>query len=259
MRCRPWCTDNLTVSTQSPALLVPPVRLGRLLGDARQTHGEDLDALVRRCGLAYEEEFFVEVEAGRAPLDESMVRWLTDLYGVEAGALVPARSHLVIDLNEGLVSVGDARLAADSSDPDRILTNYLALVYSLRGLPVGTPIPLRHVDLNVLGDALRLSSRDVSAALGQMMNGGTDQVRERARTLRRRVIVPVAGVLVGLTAVGGLLFVRSDGADVNGSTPTPSNPMVSAGAMASLDIGEAVVIERSSSTDPGGGQTVRGG
>ena len=55
--------------------------------------GESLEDLARRCGLAYEEEFFASIEAGQASLDEPLVRWLAELYGVQAGLLVPARSR----------------------------------------------------------------------------------------------------------------------------------------------------------------------
>jgi hypothetical protein len=235
------------------------VRLGRLLGEARQTSGESLEDLTRRCGLAYDAEFFAEVEAGHTDLDEWTVRWLTDLYGIEAGLLVPARSRLIIDLNEGHVAVGERRFDVNATDPDAILTNYLALLYSLRGLPVGTPIPLRNVDLTVLSDALGLASRDVSMSLGHMMSSNTDVVREHARGLHRRLVVPVAGILVGLTAFGGLLLVRSDGAGATGNAPAGSTPAVGASAQPPVDVGDAVVLERTSSSDTGATQVVRNG
>jgi transcriptional regulator with XRE-family HTH domain len=247
------------VST-SPALLVPPVRLGRLLADARERSGETLEQLARRCGLAREEDFFAEIEAGSAPLDETLVRWLAELYGVAATALVPARAHLVIDLREGRVEIGDRRAAVTGIDPDQILTNYLALVYSLRGLPVGTPIPLRNIDLGVLSDALSLSTREVSSNIGRIMIGQPDAVRDRAQVVRRRMIVPVAGILVGLTAMGALLLVRSDDAAAgHGPEPTAVESVSAAGVAPPVHIGEAVVIERSSSDDAGSGQRVRTG
>lgn len=245
------------MSTSTPALLVPPVRLGRLLGEARLAAGESLEDLARRCGLVYEEDFFASVEAGRASLDEPLVRWLAEVYGVQAGALVPARSELIIDLTEGQVAVGGAAVRVEQQDPSHILTNYLALVYSLRGLPVGTPIPLRQADLTVLGEALHQSPREVSTALGRMMIGGTDDVREHARGLRRRLVVPVAGILVGLTAMGGLLLVRSDGSGTPAANGAPaSGPSVHAMAVAPVtDIGGAVVLERSSTAETGTQQT----
>ena len=245
------------MSTSRPAILVPPVRLGRLLGDARQSNGESLDDLARRCGLVYEGDFFARVEAGEAELDESLVRWLTDVYGVEASLLVPARSRLIIDLDEGHVAVGERRFAIDGIEPDEILANYIALVYSLRGLPVGTLIPLRTADLVVLSEALCLPSRDISKSLGHMMSSNSDLVREHFRGMHRRLVVPVAGILVGLTAIGGLLLVRSDRAGATGGSPSKSAPETAVAARAPVDIGDAVVLERASVSDTSARQTFR--
>jgi hypothetical protein len=230
-----------------------------LLGAARQTSGEALDDLARRCGLVYEEDFFAAVEAGEIELDESLVRWLTELYGVESGALVPARARLIIDLDEGHVAVGEQRIDLTAGDPDTILRNYLALLYLLRGLPVGTPIPLRNADLGVLSGALGVPAREVSLALGRMMSAHTDVVRDHARGLHRRLVVPVAGILVGLTTVGGLLLVRSDRAGAAGAGPGSSTPAVGASVEVPVLVGDAVVLERSSTSDTGAQQTVRQG
>jgi transcriptional regulator with XRE-family HTH domain len=247
------------VTTPPAATLVPPVRLGRLLGEARAAHGETYADLARRCGLAFDENFFAQVEAGRAQLDEPLVRWIAELYGVTTSELVPARSELIIDLTEGHLSVGERRVSISGRNPDQILTNYLALVYALRGLPVGTSIPLRQVDLGVLGQALDLSTRDVGRSLGQMMTAEHTAVRDHARTLRRRLVVPVAGILVGVTAAGALLLVRGDDTGGYGSTPPPAGPVVSVSASVPVAIGDAVVLERSSVRDPSATQVVRNG
>ena len=39
-------------------------------------------------------------------LDEPLVKWVSALYGVDAGELAPSRSRLIIDLDEGVISVG---------------------------------------------------------------------------------------------------------------------------------------------------------
>lgn len=246
------------MTTASPALLVPPVRLGRLLGEIRQAHGESLADLVRRCGLAFDEAFFAELEAGRAELDEPLVRWVTELYGVATSDLLPARSELIIDLTEGRVGVGDTQIPLVGRETEQILTNYLALVYSLRGMSAGATIPLRKADLTVLGQALELPTRQISRSLGRMMNAEAAAVQQHARGLRRRLVVPVAGILVGATAMGALLLVRSDGASAGGgAAPAPAEPVASAAAPVPVSIGDAVVIERSSTTDTSARQIIR--
>lgn len=258
--------------TGSPATLVPPVRLGRLLHEVRVAHGETVDDLVRRCGLAYDDDFFVDVEAGRVALDDGLVRWLSSLYDVRADQLVPARSQLVIDVDEGWVAIGPHRGAAPQTaeGPDDVLKRYLALVYELRGLAVGSPLRLRDLDLDVLGHALELRTRDVQRRLHDLMQGDREPVDSVARRLRKNVVVPLAGVLVAVTAVGGLLFVRADddrpaspttvvdvsraGAVVPGSVDIGTAAVeVNPAATGSVVIGEPIVVERG----PGGEEIVR--
>jgi hypothetical protein len=263
------------VTAPVPALLVPPVRLGRLLQDARVTNGETITDVVRRSGLVYDEEWFTALESGAVALDEPLVRWVGALYGVDAGEIVPARSRLVIDLDEGAISIGSRRAplaigavgsagagAGGAAIPpfEQVLGNYLALVYLLRDLPPGTPVPMREVDVAVLAQALQREPREVRTALGRLISTDGDALAQRSAGLRHRLIVPVAGILVGLTAVGGLLLVRSSRSDAQaGDTPAvEAGPAVTAqdvpveiGDTAAVEIGDAVVVER------GGSQTTR--
>ena len=58
-------------------MLVPPVRLGRLLSQAREAQGRTPSDLARGCGLAYDESWFAELEAGRVLLDDPLVKWVS--------------------------------------------------------------------------------------------------------------------------------------------------------------------------------------
>jgi hypothetical protein len=239
------------VTATTPALLVPPMRLGRLLSEARETSGESYEVLVQRSGLAFDAEWFQDVEAGRIPLDESLVRWLATLYGVGAGEIVPARSKLVIDLDEGLISVGARTVPvpdvarSESSRRDLVLTNYLALVYLLRGLPAGTPIPLRDVDIAVLSQALQRDPRDVRTGLSRIISAESGQIVTRASLLRRRLVVPVAGILVGLTAVGGLLLVRATDSEAQADEqPAREVDPTAVAREVPTEIDDAVILER---------------
>ena len=64
--------DIETGERADPALLVPPVRLGRLLSQAREAPGRTPSDLARGCGLAYDESWFAQLEAGRS---RSTSRW----------------------------------------------------------------------------------------------------------------------------------------------------------------------------------------
>jgi transcriptional regulator with XRE-family HTH domain len=239
-------------------LLVPPVRLGRILHDARIDAGDSIDALVSRCGLAYDDTFFDAVESGRAPLDEATVRWLAALYDVKVDQLVPQRARLVIDLEEGSVRIGAAASLIEPM-PDDVLAKYLALVYELRGIRVGAPLKIRELDLDVLSRALTMRSREVRSRLHTLMSGDPEPLEGSRRRLRGRLVVPVAGILVAVTAVGGLLFERASDdpapsqprpavIDASAASAVASSTIMSgtapSGAEATVDIGEPAVLVR---------------
>jgi len=234
----------------SPALLVPPVRLGRILHDARVGAGESIDGLVRRCGLAYEGDFFAAVESGEEDLDETMVRWLAALYEVKVENLVPQRARLVIDLNEGSVAIGSHTGFLTEQQPNDVLSKYLALVYELRGLPGGAALKIRDLDLDVLANALTMRPRDVQQRLHTLMKGDPEPIDGARRRLRSRVVVPMAGILVAVTAVGALLFER---ASDSASDPVVTVPAeIGSGSVALhppvtealVEIGDAAVLVR---------------
>jgi transcriptional regulator with XRE-family HTH domain len=240
--------DIWRVNSSAPDLLVPPVRLGRLLCEAREAQGRTPSDLARGCGLAYDERWFADLEAGRVPLDDPLVKWVSALYGIDAGELAPSRSRLIIDLDEGVMAVGARSIALPGGQQvptfEQVLTNYLALVYLLRDVDVGTPIPLREVDVDVLAHSLQRNRRDVQSTIGRLITNETAALTNRSTHLRRRVIVPVAGILVSLTAVGGLLLVRSSDSDAMGEeTPAGAGSSSTANEIP-VDVGDAIVLER---------------
>lgn len=219
--------------SSSPALLVPPVRLGRLLHDTRMASGESIEALVRRCGHAYDDDFFEAVESGEAALDEPTVRWLAALYEMRVEQLVPQRARLVIDLDEGSVAMGVLSGHVTDAQPDEVLAKYLALVIELRGLPAGAPLKIRDLDLDVLATALTMRPRDVQQRLHTLMRGDREPIDGARRRLRSRVVVPMAGILVAFTAVGALLFERASDST---SDPAVTVPVaVGSGSGVALD------------------------
>jgi hypothetical protein len=195
---------------------------------------------VRRCGHAYEPEFFEAVESGAASLDESTVRWLAALYETKVEQLVPQRARLVIDLNEGSVAIGALSGYVVDPQPDEVLAKYLALVIELRGLTPGAPLKIRDLDLDVLATALALRPRDVQQRLHSLMRGDPEPIDGARRRLRSRVVVPMAGILVAVTAVGALLFERA-------SDPT-SDPAVTVPVL--VDSGSGVALDTPVSDAP---------
>jgi transcriptional regulator with XRE-family HTH domain len=221
--------------------LVPPRRLGALLRNARQGAGQELRELTVSSGLSVVE--LDDIEHGRRDLDEATLTALLASYGVDDATLVPARSQLVIDLDEGRIAVNHDGVEVDSSyGPDAILTRYLSLVYRLRELPVGSSLPLRDVDIDVLSTSLSLASLDVEHRLERLI-GSTEDVIADQRRIRRQLVLPLVGVVIAATAVGTLLLVA------HSDDPAPAPDVDTA-------IATAAIQERPVPTDLGNGGAV---
>ena len=206
--------------------LVPPRRLGALLRDARLATGRDLVDLGPVCGLSVVE--LDDVEHGRRPLDEATLAALVEAYGVSDVGVVPARSQLVIDLDEGKIAVNRTDIAVDPAyGPDAVLTRYLALVYRLREMPLGTPLKLRDIDIEVLSTALVLSEADVDSRLHRLMGSRSD-VADDQRRIRRQLLLPPVGVIIAATGLGTLVLVADRDAppETDIGTPAVSEPRI---------------------------------
>lgn len=214
--------------------LVPPRRLGMLLRDARVAAGWELAALIEGTSLSVVE--LDDIEHGRRRVDEATLETLVRIYGIEDAGLVPERSRLVIDLDEGRIAVDRADLAVDPADgPDAVLARYLALVYRLRDLPVGATLHFREVDIDVLATALALDGADIAGRLERLVRDESQVERDQQR-IRRQLVLPLVGVVVAATTVGTIVLVVDD-------DPAPDDPP----AVAS-DIGIGGAIEE----NPGG-------
>ncbi len=234
--------------------LVPPRRLGSLLRQARIAAGSELDEFATRGDFGVVD--LDDIEHGRRQIDDPTLAMLLSLYGIEDSGLLPERSRLVIDLDAGRIAVDQDDMSVDTSaDADRVLARYLALVYRLRDLPLGTRLHLRDVDLDVLSTALSIDAIDVETRLERLMRDKSDVGRDQGK-LRRRLLVPLAGVIVAATAVGVLVLVSqsTDTTPVVGNTPTTA-------VSTDLGSGAAVVGNPTAaptvSTDLGSGAAVQ--
>jgi len=236
--------------------LIPPVRLGRLLRQRRQDLGWSQAELASLHGLDVAD--LDAVEAGVALIDEGTVALVESVYGIAHRSIVPQRAELVIDVDEGTIAAAEHQVdLGGATHGEQVLTRYVALVYALRGLPVGSTITFRDIDLAVLGRALDADTGGVEERLHAMVSEHRPELWNTASVFRRAAVVPVAGLLVGLTAIGGLVLVqRSAGAPAVHDPPpadqvgltlgvdgAPAHPSLGA----NTEIADAVVIERPSS------------
>jgi hypothetical protein len=242
-------------------VLVPPRRLGSLLRESRVAAGEELADVAARSGHLTAVDLD-ELEQGSRAIDDELLAEVVDIYGVDGIDLVPQRSRLVIDLDEGLISADTTQIMVDSpAEPDAVLVRYLALVHRLRGQAVGTKLKIRELDVGVLATALELDEDEIERRLHRLM-GDREAVEVSERSMRRRLLVPMAGVVVAVTAVGVLLLVAEDGTGGEGSDPSPlvtnieaESPALArsvapvgadgltAGVIPETDVGDAAVVE----------------
>lgn len=216
--------------------LVPPRRLGTLLRQARVAAGLELEELAAR-----QRELTVvdldDLEHGRRVVDDSLLTRLVTLYGVEDAGLLPTRSQLVIDLDEGRIAVDQSDVSTEGlSGPDAVLARYLALVYHLRELPLGTAIGLRDVDLEVLSTALEIETIDIEQRLKRLMSD-EDAIAADQRRIRRRMLMPLVGVVIAACSAGVLILVAdSDDAPDPSATSTQTDADVSMPAVSTPEV-----------------------
>ena len=233
----------------SMELLVPPRRLGRLLAQARVARGLSLEDVREELDDRMTEVEVLEIETGRRPVSDQELQILADLYDVETSTMVPGRSHLIVDLDDGRIEAGpNAVEVHDAAERQEVLSKYLALVYSMRGQEPGTTVTLRLGDLDVLADTFSTERRTIEDELVNLMVATPEPVRKRFWSLRGRLMVPVIGVLVAATAGGTLVLVQSEDSSAADGSPSAQveqlpNPQV--------EIGNAAVQERTADGEPG--------
>ena len=240
--------------------LVPPQRLARLLQQSRSESGRTIQELSETTGIGPRR--LELIESGSIDLDEAEVARLTAGYGLGSTSMIPDRSRLVVDLDEGLLRI-DGRKAVtrvgDGVDREEVLARYVALVSSMRGISAGTKFELRDDDLDVLGKALRLGTSTVAADLEALMGDPRGLVRWRQNALRRKVLVPAAGILVSFCGAAALLMVTTPDGSAAAEEPTASTVVAGevAPVVAPVEIGTAIMQERNPDGTPRPGHRAR--
>ncbi len=236
-------------------LLVPPRRLGRLLAEARLDKGLTVAEVSDAIGGSLDEIELLEVETGRRALGDADLQCLSELYGLSTTSMVPDRSHLVIDLNEGVIDAdGTSTDLADGTTiagREEVLSKYLALVYAMRGQEPGSPVTLRLADLEVLAEALESDRRTIEDELVSLMVARPEPVKKRFRLLRGRTVVPVVGVLVASTTAGALVFDVKDSSAAPADAPAAAEPAPAPTVIPEVVIDDAAFQERAEDGTPG--------
>ncbi len=209
----------------SQNILVPPARFGALLAKQRRQANVSVAEVASSSASRFTVQDLEQIEQGRAVLDETLLAAVSSLYEIHTSPIVPQRNSLVIDLVDKNVSVGDRNITFQDTSIETILERYLSLLYLLRNQTPGTHVTLRQPDLLVLEQALRLPIPRIETVIAELTP--KHGVKERTSSLKKRLIVPGAGILVSLTALGSLVMLNGEYASSQTlSTPQETKPAI---------------------------------
>jgi transcriptional regulator with XRE-family HTH domain len=188
-----------------------PERLGQVLREARRNVGLSRRRAAKRTGI--EASRLRRYERGDAPVPDEVLARLRALYGDALDDLVAPRAPLTVEPTRVVAAGIEQPLAQD--DRDALLSAYAHLVLRLRGVGAGEPLPLRADDLTVLAVALGSDPDDVAQHVAAVV--GCTRAEAAAlhdEVLRRRVLVPAAGLAIGAVAYASAVLAAPD-------TPAP--------------------------------------
>ncbi len=178
-------------------------RLGRALRTSRQRSGLSTSEVARRSQGWFLPRHVRDVESGRRRLNNDELRFLVSLYGTRLSEDLPARVSL------RLVRVGPGERIESS---DTVVARYLALVHALRtrrGDPgAGRParLTLRDGDVTILSNGLGVAPERLRTAAVAIARRDRKEIEVLSARLRQEVRVQGSELLVGITAMGALVF-----------------------------------------------------
>jgi len=194
--------------------LAPP-RLGTLLRGARRARGLSRREVADRVGTTQSD--LRRFERGDTPVPPHLVAEFAECYGQALTAQLATRAPIQVDRQRMVVGAEVATLESD--DGDEVLGKYVGLVARLRQSQPGEPIALRTDDLVALSNAIGRNTDDVEARIVEVLGCTPREAHSlHAEMLRRKLVLPVAGLVAGLAIVTGVGV-------ANASNP-PSAPTV---------------------------------
>ncbi len=194
---------------------LPADRLGAMLQAARKRAGMKRRTVAALTGLTREQ--LRDYERGAAPVPPHVCVRLAECYGDDLTAHIPLR--MPVQIEERWIVAGDQALAHPSGTADEVLRNYVDVLMKLRGARKGEPVPLRASDLSALASALGDDAAAVEVRIVDLLGCSREEAAQlRSELLRRKVILPVAGLAAGMA-----LF-ASVNANAQDATPASTVP-----------------------------------
>ncbi len=180
--------------------LAPP-RLGTLLRGARKRSSLSRREVAARTGTTPGE--IRCYERGDAPVPARVIAALAECYGAHLTAQLATRVPIAEDTTQ--ILVGSEVDPLDLEGDDDVLQKYARLVQRVRHAQPGEPIALRSDDLVALSRALGHDPEQVEARIVELLGCTDREARSlHAEMLRRKLVVPVAGLVTGLAVITGV-------------------------------------------------------
>ena len=194
---------------------MPPERLGALLRAARKRRGLDRKQAAAAAGTTPAR--LRAYERGDRSVPAEVCAQLAECYGADLTAHVPLRVPPQIESRE--ISIGDVRRPVGLSITD-VLAGYVDIVHRLRDTGPGDPLSLRTADIVALAGALGCDRDEIEQHISEVLGcTRAEAARLHGELLRRKVILPVAGLAAGMAAFAG-------SSAVSPSVSSASHPVV---------------------------------
>jgi len=240
---------------------MPAARVGWLVARARAIAGIADRDLAATIGLPL--RAIRRWERGDQVPSDDEIEAIAAACGTRLTELLPRRTSVSYDPSTGIMRMGDQALALPGSmlDNDTVLGAYIGLVRRLRGLRADQDVKVRQDDLEALAEALDLDDEELEERLVRVIGiSRTQAAAVRAQLLRRRLAVPMVGMLAGISLLGiNRIFTTAteevrtvaDGAVTRGNPYSPTTTTTTVAAPASTSgtvLAESVVPGSSAAT-----------
>ncbi len=220
------CIDPHAREMTSVMPLTDPKTQGESVRNARKQAGMSRRRAAKLVGISLRE--LLSHERGQQAPAPALLARLAAAYGsrLSTDGLLRRPTPLIVD--DGQLQIGDTlRTVTVNASSDILLREYLDALYHVRRKRRGASLMLRGEDVTVLSGVVDLDPAEVERRLIEMMQVSGDEAAAVRRLLvQRRVLVPVASVAIGASA----LFLASPALGATGSGAVANEVIVSAAA-----------------------------
>jgi len=196
---------------------MPAERLGALLRAARKRRGltrKDVGAVVGISAFTLR-----RYERGEKQVPPEVRARLAECYGDDLSAHIPQR--IPPQIGGGAIGAGGLQQVV-GPDVEDVIAGFIDIVQRLRDTEPGAPLALRATDVIALAGVLGHDREEIEQRIADAL-GCTPAVARtlHAELLRRKVILPVAGLAAGVAAFTGAAYTThtpASGARIETST-----------------------------------------